>query len=187
MDFILEIDKAKNIFRQTYLSDGKRKENDAEHSWHLAMMAFVLSEHFESDIDILKVMKMVLMHDIIEIYAGDTYCYDTEANKDKAEREQKSAKKIYGLLPEDQCKEFIDIWNEFEKGETKEANFAIILDRLQPIMLNYASSGKAWTEHGICKNQVIDRNKRIIECKNDVSEYFNNLLDEAVKNGWLKK
>lgn len=186
MEFILEIDKAKNIFRQTYLTDGQRKENDAEHSWHLAIMAFTLAEYFGKDIDILKVMKMVLMHDIVEIDAGDTYCYDVEANKDKAEREMKSAKRIYGLLPEDQKKEYQEIWEEFEEGTTKEAIFAVILDRLQPIMLNLASDGKAWLEHRVDKSQVLQRQETTLkEGPQDIIDYLLKILDTAVERGYV--
>ncbi|NLK37354.1 MAG: HD domain-containing protein [Epulopiscium sp.] len=185
MNFILEIDKAKNIFRQTYLTDGNRKENDAEHSWHLAIMAFVLAEYFEEEIDVLKVMKMVLMHDIVEIDAGDTYCYDDIANLDKAEREQKSAQRIYGILPEEQGKEYLELWEEFEEGKTKEANFAAILDRLHPIMLNLASDGKAWLEHNVDKSQVLKRNERTLNGPEEIAEYFLGIIDEALKKGYL--
>lgn len=187
MEFILEIDKAKNIFRQTYLSDGTRKENDAEHSWHLAIMAFTLSEYFGKDIDVLKVMKMTLMHDIVEIDAGDTYCYDEKANKDKAEREQKAANRIYGILPKEQAEEYHLIWEEFEEGLTAEANFAIILDRIQPIMLNYASGGKGWTEHDVYKQQVLDRNKRALSGPMEIVDYVMEILDGATKQGYLKE
>jgi putative hydrolase of HD superfamily len=185
MEFILEIDKAKNIFRQTYLTDGNRKENDAEHSWHLAIMAFVLAEYFEEEIDVLKVMKMVLMHDIVEIDAGDTYCYDDIANLDKAEREQKSAQRIYGILPEEQGKEYLELWEEFEEGKTKEANFAAILDRLHPVMLNLASDGKAWLEHNVDKSQVLKRNERALNGPKEIAEYFLGIIEEALKKGYL--
>ncbi len=185
MNFILEIDKAKNIFRQTYLADGNRRENDAEHSWHLAIMAFTLAEYFGKEIDILKVMKMVLMHDIVEIDAGDTYCYDVVANQDKEEREIRSAQRIYGLLPKDQEKEYREIWEEFEEGKTQEANFAIILDRLQPIMLNLASDGRAWLEHGVDKAQVLGRNERTLNGPEEVSQYFREIIEEALRRGYL--
>lgn len=186
LDFVLEIDKAKNIFRQTYLADGNRKENDAEHSWHIAIMAFVLSEYFEGA-NIEKVMKMVLMHDLVEIDAGDTYCYDSKANEDKIQREQKSAQRIYSILPQDQKEEFIKLWEEFEEGKTAEANFAIILDRLQPILLNYASNGIAWIEHNVYKEQVLARNERILNSTQQLSEHFINLIETAVKKGYLKE
>lgn len=187
MDFILEIDKAKNIIRQTYLSDGVRKENDAEHSWHTAIMAFVLAEYFDKNIDVLKVMKMMLMHDIIEIDAGDTYCYDEKAALTQVNREHKAAERIYSLLPEDQAKEYMDLWLEFEARETPESKFCAILDRLQPTVLNYASKGASWKEHGICYSQVMGRNAVTLNGPEEISSYFKNLIDNAVEKGYLKK
>lgn len=148
MSFIMELDKIKKINRQTYLSDGSRKENDAEHSWHLALMAFVLAEHANEEIDVLKTIKMVLLHDVIEIDAGDTYAYDTEANKTKRERELLAADRIFGLLPEEQRSEYRGLWDEFEAMETAEAKFANMLDNVQPLLLNVATDGKSWREHG---------------------------------------
>lgn len=186
MTFLLEIDKAKNIVRQTYLADGKRKENDAEHSWHIAVMAFTLAEYFGNDIDITKVMKMVLMHDLIEIDAGDTYCYDVKGYEDKAEREKKAAQRLYHLLPKDQEEEYRQLWEEFETGATAEANFAVILDRIQPIMLNYASEGIAWKEHGVFKDQVLKRNERTLDGPEEISQYFLEIIEMAVQKGYLK-
>ena len=154
IQFILEVDKIKNIFRMTKIHDGSRRENDAEHSWHLALMAFLLSEYSKADkIDILKVMKMCIVHDIVEIDAGDTFCYDTAAGKDKLEREQKAAERIFGLLPEDQTRELKGLWEEFEAMETPEAKYAAALDRLQPVMLNYLNNGGNMAEHNITKNR----------------------------------
>ena len=133
--FIMELDKIKNITRQTYISDGSRKENDAEHSWHLALMCFVLAEYSNEPIDVLKTMKMVLMHDVIEIDAGDTYAYDVEGNKTKRERELRAAERIYAILPDEQAKEYRALWDEFEAMETPEAKFANVLDKLQPLLL----------------------------------------------------
>jgi len=141
MEFILELDKIKSITRQTYLANTTRKENDAEHSWHLAIMAIILEEYFDKDINLLKVIKMVLIHDVVEIDAGDTFCYDIKANEDKLLREQKAAERIYNILPENQAKEYKLLWYEFEEGQTKEAIFANILDRLQPIILNFKTNG----------------------------------------------
>lgn len=186
LEFIYEIDKAKNIFRQTYVSNCERTENDAEHSWHLAIMAFVLSEYVGDDVDVLKTIKMVLMHDLVEIYAGDTYCYDVEANMDKEEREKKAAEKIYGLLPKDQYDEYKSLWEEFEKVETKEAKFAAMLDRIQPIMLNYGTDGRAWKEHGIYRDQVEKRNKVVFDGPKEFSEILTAILDLAVEKGYLK-
>lgn len=187
MDFILEIDKAKNIFRQTFISSNDRTENDAEHSWHMCVMAFLMAEYFDSDIDIAKVVKMLLIHDIVEIDAGDTYCYDAKANEDKAEREMKSATRIFGLLPEDQFNEYMELWQEFEKKETKEAVFAAVLDRVQPIMLNYATDGRAWIEHGIHHEQVLERNKITLEkAPEEFVMYLKEIIDSAVEKGYLK-
>ena len=157
-DFIREIDKEKLIGRQTYLSDASRKENDAEHAWHLAIMAILLGEYANEPIDVLKTVTMVLIHDIVEIDAGDTYAYDAAAHNDKAEREAKAAERIFGLLPEDQGKKLKSIWEEFEECVTPEARFAHSLDHVQPIMLNDASGGRSWLEHGICASQVLKRN-----------------------------
>ncbi len=149
LEFIVEVDKIKNIGRQTYLSDGKRKENDAEHSWHIALMAFLLNEYANDGVDVLKVMTMVLIHDIVEIDAGDTYAYDAEGNKTKEAREKAAAKRIFGLLPDDQGEYLKSLWEEFEAYETMEAKFAHVMDNLQPLLLNDASDGKSWVEHQV--------------------------------------
>ena len=142
--FLTEVDKEKNIFRQTYLADGKRKENDAEHSWHLALAAVLLKEHMKEDADLGRVMTMVLIHDLVEIDAGDTYAYDTEGAATKREREVKAADRIFGILPEDQGTYLRELWDEFEAYETAEAKYAHLLDNFQPLMLNDASDGKSW-------------------------------------------
>ncbi len=187
-DFIREIDKEKFIGRQTYLSDGARKENDAEHSWHLAIMAIILEEYFDKDINLLKVIKMVLMHDVVEIDAGDTFCYDTKANQDKMIREKKAAERIYNILPENQAQEYKSLWYEFEEGQTKEAIFANVLDRLQPIMLNFETNGALWIENNISQQQVLNRNeKTLINGPKEISNYLITLLNKAVELGYLKK
>ena len=186
MDFIIEIDKLKNVFRQSLISDGSRHENDAEHSWHLCMLAITLEEYAEEGTDILKCIKMALIHDIVEIYAGDTYLYDEEGNKDKSEREMKSAEKIYGLLDESQKNEFLRLWREFDEGETKEAVFANILDRIQPITLNYLTKGEMWIKNGIRKEQVLNKAGRVFKLAHpDISEYMMRIIDESVKKGYL--
>ncbi len=186
MDFIIEIDKLKNVFRQSLISDGSRHENDAEHSWHLCMLAITLEEYAEEGTDILKCIKMALIHDIVEIYAGDTYLYDEEGNKDKSEREMKSAEKIYGLLDESQKEEFLRLWREFDEGETKEAVFANILDRIQPITLNYLTKGEMWIKNGIRKEQVLNKAWRVFKLAHpDISEYMMRIIDESVKKGYL--
>lgn len=161
MEFVKEVDKLKKIGRQSYLSDSSRKENDAEHSWHLALMAILLSEHASEKVDVLKVISMVLIHDIVEIDAGDTYAYDMAGNQSKRQREEKAADRIFNLLPKDQAVYIRELWEEFEQGITPEAKFANSLDRVQPIMLNAASDGKAWKEHNVYLSQILKRNEAI--------------------------
>ena len=185
INFIMELDKIKKIGRQTYLSDGSRKENDAEHSWHLALMAFVFADYTNEPIDVLKTMKMVLLHDVIEIDAGDTYAYDTEGNKTKRERELKAADRIFGLLPEKQQKEYRGLWDEFEEMDTPEAKFANMLDKVQPLLLNDASGGKSWAEHGVKKSQVMARNERTHEGSEELWAYAKSLIEKNVENGRL--
>ena len=163
MDFILEMDKMKSIMRQTYLANGERKENDAEHSWHLALMCGILAEYSNEPIDVLKTMKMVLLHDAIEIDAGDTYAYDAAGNQTKKEREQKAADRIFGLLPKNRGTFLMELWKEFEAGETPEAKFARTMDNLQPLFLNACTEGKAWMEHGVSLDQILKRNDRTAE------------------------
>lgn len=163
MDFILEIDKLKSITRQTYIADGTRKENDTEHSWHLAIMTMLLAEHSEEEIDVLKTMTMVLIHDIIEIDAGDTYAYDEKGNESKRERELAAAQRLFNILPSDQAEYMRSLWDEFEERKTPEAKFANTLDKIQPVMLNDASGGKSWNEHEVCLSQILDRNSHTKE------------------------
>ncbi|HOO06361.1 MAG TPA: HD domain-containing protein [Ruminococcus sp.] len=186
LSFMLELDKMKNLYRQTYVLHEDRTENDAEHSWHLAVMAFLLEEYFPEPVDLLHVMKMVLLHDVVEIDAGDTYIYDDEGNKTKADREEKAAQRIYGLLPEDQREEFSALWREFEAKETPEARFAGVLDRVQPLLLNYTNNGRAWTEHGIAAQQVKDRNTETVKNSPALGELILSLIDDAQQKGWLK-
>jgi len=183
LQFLLELDKQKEIGRQTYLADGSRKEGDAEHAWHMAIMAFLLADYANEKIDVLKTIKMILMHDVVEIDAGDTYAYDTEGNKTKKLREEKAADRIYGMLPEDQRNECRALWEEFEAMETPEAKFANTLDKVQPMLLNDASKGKSWREHGIKKEQVLNRNARTKEGSETLWEYVRQLIEENVKKG----
>ena len=159
-EFLKEIDKEKNIFRQTYLADGMRKENDAEHEWHMALFVMVLSEYANEDIDVLKTMKIVLIHDLIEIYAGDTYAYDSKGNESKRGRELAAADRLFNILPKDQAEEFRALWDEFEENITPEARFANTMDKIQPLMLNNASEGRSWEEHGVHASQVYGRNEK---------------------------
>ena len=186
MEFMLEVDKSKFVRRQTYLSDGLRRENDAEHSWHLALMAPLLSEHANEKIDIARTMLMVLIHDIVEIDAGDTYAYDDAGHLDKREREVKAAKRIFGLLPEDQAEKMMDLWEEFEASETPEAKFAHSLDCVQPLMLNDATDGKSWREHEIKRSQVMKRNAGTAQGSALLMEYVNGILDKNVEKGNLR-
>jgi putative hydrolase of HD superfamily len=158
-DFILEIDKEKEIIRQTYLRDASRQETDAEHAWHMAVMVMLLSEYSNEEIDVLKTMKLCLIHDLIEIYAGDTYAYDQKGNADKREREVAAADRLFAMLPHDQGTMMRDLWEEFESGETPEARFANTMDKIQPLMLNHSTGGKSWVEHGIHHQQVYHRNQ----------------------------
>lgn len=158
--FIKEIDKEKFIGRQTYLSDAERKENDAEHAWHMAIMALLLQEYANEEIDVLKTMTMLLIHDLVEVYAGDTYAYDDKGKESQRERELEAADKLYNLLPEDQGKKLRALWDEFEARETAEAKFARTMDNMQPMMLNHVTNGKSWVENGIKLSQVLARNQR---------------------------
>lgn len=186
--FIRETDSLKQVVRQSYLADGSRRENDAEHSWHLALMAVLLSEYADKDIDVLRVVTMVLVHDIVELDAGDTYAYDNEGNATKREREVKAADRIFSILPEDQAAYLRSLWDEFEEQDTKEAKFANTLDKLQPLMLNDASGGKSWKEHGVKLSQVLNRNKNTAEGSKELWEYAKeNFIEPNVEKGMLKE
>ena len=169
--FIREIDKEKEIIRQTYLADGSRKETDAEHAWHMAMMVLLLSEYSNEKIDVGRTMAICLAHDLIEVYAGDTYAYDAKGNEDKREREILAADKLFALLPEDQRDEIRGLWEEFEEQATPEARFANTLDKIQPLMLNHASDGRSWEEHGVHHEQVYARNEKTHEGSEKLWEY----------------
>lgn len=160
MDFCREIDKEKEVFRQSYLCSGSRRENDAEHAWHAALMAVILEEYANEEIDLLKTITMLLIHDVVEIDAGDTYTYDVEGLKSQEEREKKAAERIFGILPEDQRERMHALFREFEEGESPEARFAKALDNVQPVMQNDASGGKDWREKGIRLSQAIERQRR---------------------------
>lgn len=183
LDFILEADKVKNIMRQTYLADGKRKENDAEHSWHLALMAVLLKEYAPEEVDLSKVIPMVLIHDLVEIDAGDTYAYDAVGGATQHTREEAAAQRIYGILPEDQGKWLYDLWEEFEAYETPEAKYAHMLDNSQPLFLNNATDGISWVEHGVKKSQIYTRNRRTGEGAPKIWEYMQGLIDQHVEKG----
>lgn len=187
IEFIVTIDQLKDITRQSITTGSRRNENDAEHSWHLAVMAILLSEYAEEqNIDLLKVIKMVLIHDLVEIYAGDTYCYDEKANEDKAEREQEAAERLFSILPQDQGEELMNLWREFEEMETYEAAFAACLDRFQPLLLNYNTEGHTWQRPGVNSEKV---RKRVEVAKEKVPQlyaYIDRLIQNSIARGILK-
>lgn len=187
MEFCKEIDKEKLIGRQTYLTDGSRKENDAEHAWHMALMAVVLQEYSNEEIDLLKSMTMMLIHDIVEIDAGDTFAYDEEGKKDQRERELKAAERLFGMLPEDQGAYFRQLWDEFEAMSTPEARFARTLDNIQPTMLNASSGGKGWSEKGVHIDQVMERQSYTGDGSRVLWDYsLNNYIKPNVEKGTIK-
>ena len=185
MQFLVEVDKVKNIFRQTYLADALRKENDAEHSWHLALMAVLLKEYAKEEVDLQKVIPMVLIHDLVEIDAGDTYAYDEKAVLTKKDREMQAAQRIFGMLPEEQREQMQSLWEEFEAYETEDAIFAHMLDNVQPILLNDASDGKSWVEHGVRKSQVYKRNQKTGQGSEMIWEYIKQIIEKHVQKGHL--
>lgn len=185
--FIKEIDKLKYIQRKTKLFNSDRQENDAEHSWHLAVMAVVLSEHANEPVDVLKVVKMVLIHDIVEIDAGDTFIYDTQKSHTNTDEERLAAKRIFGMLPEEQAHELIAIWEEFEAGETKEARFAKAMDRLEPLLQNSSNKGGTWNEPGVNYDKVYAKKSAIKEGSTTIWAFAEKLIDEGVIKGYLKK
>jgi putative hydrolases of HD superfamily len=187
VSFIKEIDKLKYIQRKTKLFNSDRHENDAEHSWHLAMMAIILAGHSDRPIDILKVLKMVLIHDIVEIDAGDTFIYDTAKNHSNTAEELIAAERIFGLLPTGQAEEFIEIWKEFEEGMTDEAKFAKAMDRFEPLLQNTSNNGGTWTEFNVPYQKVYDKKKAIKNGSASIWNYAENLINESVEKGILKK
>ena len=181
--FILEADKEKNILRQTHITDYVRRENDAEHAWHMAMMIYLLKEYSNEDFDVAKAMMMALIHDIVEIDAGDTYAYDTAMLETQKEREERAADRIYGILPDDQRDELRALFEEFEAGESAEAKFARTMDNLQPLLLNDSNGGADWREHKVKKSQVVGRQKRSILGSEAIWEYTSELINKNVKKG----
>lgn len=186
LDFALEIDKEKNIFRQTHLSGHGRNENDAEHAWHMAIMAYLLREYSNEPIDITRVMLMCLIHDVVEIDAGDTYAYDEEGKKTQKAREEAAKERIYSLLPEDQKKELSAIFDEFEESKTPESKFAHAMDNLQPLMLNNSNDGGDWREHGVSAEQVYGRQKRTKEGSEKLYEITDQIIKKHKERGNLK-
>jgi putative hydrolase of HD superfamily len=185
--FVLEIDKLKTVMRRSYLTDSSRRENSAEHSWQVAMMAMVLAEQANEKVDVSRVVKMLLVHDIVEIDAGDTYIYDQSGNRDKAEREERAANRIFGLLPTDVGSELRALWEEYEARTTAEAKFAYSLDRLMPLMCNYHTQGKSWQEHGITADQVRTATCGIADGSETLWSYARELIEDAVAKNYLAK
>lgn len=188
LEFIIEVDKLKQIYRQTLLMDGSRNENDAEHSWHLALMAMVLQEYSpKKDLDITKVLKMLLIHDLVEIYAGDTFCYDEKANWNKNQRELEAAERLFNILPPDQNQEFRDLWDEFEKRETPEALFAASLDRIQPLICNYLTGGHTWVKYGVKSHKVLERNLLVKEGAPELWKLVEEIVEDSIRMGILER
>ena len=185
LDFILEVDKVKNIVRQTYLSDGKRKENDAEHSWHLALMAVLLKEYSNEEVKLERVIPMVLIHDLVEIDAGDTYAFDEVGKMTQSSREKEAADRIFGMLPDDQGQRFRLLWEEFEAYETPEARFAHMLDNCQPMFLNDATNGRSWEEHHVKKSQIYSRNSKTGEGSEIIWKYMQGIVEKHISLGHI--
>lgn len=184
LEFCKEIDKEKFIKRQTLLSDGVTYEDDSEHAWHMAVMCLILSEYSNTNIDLLKTISMILIHDIVEIDAGDTYAYDDAAVATQSEREKKAAERIFGLLPDDQKQKFISLWNEFEAENTNEAKFARAMDNFQPCMLNNTTEGKKWKENNVRLSQILNRNKITVDGSEEIWNYqFENFIKPNVASG----
>ncbi len=184
--FLVEVDRLKEIFRQTIVTQSRRAENSAEHSWHLALLIVVLAEHSnQPNLDLLRILKMVLIHDLVEIDAGDTFAYDTKAMSNQHEREAKAAERIFGLLPADQAMEFRQLWDEFEARATPEAKFATACDRFHPMLLNCLTQGHAWRKHGVTHDRVVARNSHIAEGSAVLWEYARQMIDQAVAEGSL--
>jgi putative hydrolase of HD superfamily len=188
IQFIVEIDKLKRVLRQTILTDRSRRENSAEHSWHIAVMALLLAEYAkDKGIDLFRVLKILLVHDLVEIDAGDTYCYDDERAEEKAAKEQKAADRVFNILPDDQAEEFRDLWDEYEAQNTPESQFAGALDRLQPLIHNYATDGEMWKKNGIKSHQVILKTQPIEDGAPFLWQYARSFIDAAIERGLFSK
>ncbi len=183
--FIKEIDQLKDIYRRSYLLSQNRKENSAEHSWHVAVMALLLKDHADCEINVGRVVEMLLIHDIVEIDAGDTFCYDEKGKQSQYDRERKAAERIFGLLPDDQGKRLFDLWLEYDAEETDDARFAVAVDRLMPLLHNLGTEGKSWKENGVVKDQVLNHNKKIGKCSSRLWEYVEAKIIEAAEKGIL--
>lgn len=187
IEFALLMDKQKNIFRQNHLADNSRRENDAEHAWHMAVMAYLFREYANEDIDISKVILMCLIHDVVEIEAGDTYAYDEEAKKSQREREEIAKKHIFGMLPSDQGRELEALFDEFEAQETAEARFAKAMDNLQPVLLHEANGGGDWKEHEVTKEQIMRRQEKTRHGSEELFEVIKDIIDKHIAEGNIKE
>ncbi|CAM2966874.1 HD domain-containing protein [Vibrio mytili] len=187
LTLLIELDQLKTVLRRTRIksADG-RLENSAEHSWHVALMAVLMQEHANAPVDISRVMKMLLIHDVVEIDAGDTFVYDVAAAEKQAEKESKAAQRLFGILPSDQSEELLTLWYEFEAAETDDAKYAKALDRLIPMLLNFHNNGQSWQEHGVTKEQVLTVNKRIELGSVSLWDKAKEMIEEATDKGWLK-
>ena len=187
IDFIVKIDEEKNILRQTHLSHHGIRENDAEHAWHMAIMAYLLQEYANQEVDIGRVMILCLIHDIVEIEAGDTYAYDEEAKKTQAERERKAAEHLFAMLPEDQCRMMHELFDEFEHGDTPEARFARAMDNFQPLLLNDANQGESWMEHDVARSSIDARQKKTADGSKQLYEVIESILDRHMELGHIRQ
>ncbi|PSB30800.1 HD domain-containing protein [Stenomitos frigidus] len=187
MQFVIEVDKLKQVLRQTLLTNGSRRENSAEHSWHIALMAIVLAEYAPAPIDILHVIKLLLLHDLVEIDAGDTFCYDEQGNQSKADRETQAADRLFGLLPPDQALEFRQLWDEFETQATPAAGFAAAVDRLQPLLNNQQTGGHTWKLHDVTSDRVLQRMAPIQTSAPELWAVVQQVIDDCIAAGYLKE
>lgn len=187
LEFVLEIDKLKNVFRQTHLSGNGRKENDSEHSWHMAVMAYLLKEYANESVDVAKVMLMCLIHDVVEIDAGDTYAYDTEGLKTQKLREDAAKRRIFSILPEEQAAELTALFDEFEACETPEAKFAHAMDNLQPLLLNNSNDGGDWRAHNVTAEQVYRRQRKTEQGSKRLFDLSDGIIRENIRKGNLKE
>lgn len=187
ISFIVELDKMKSIFRQTSIIGEERREDDAQHSWHISLMAMVLSEYTNEKVDLLKVIKMLLTHDLVEIFAGDTFCYDKVGNQDKREREVAAAEKIFGMLEDDKGSEFRALWDEFEEIDTPESKFAAAMDRLQPMLSNYNNDGGTWKKYDISKSDIYKRISPVKDSSDELWKFVEYMLEDAYDRGLINK
>lgn len=187
LEFVLEIDKLKNVFRQTHLSGNGRKENDSEHSWHMAVMAYLLKEYANESVDVAKVMLMCLIHDVVEIDAGDTYAYDTEGLKTQKLREDAAKRRIFSILPDEQAAELTALFDEFEACETPEAKFAHAMDNLQPLLLNNSNDGGDWRAHNVTAEQVYRRQRKTEQGSKRLFDLSDGIIRENIRKGNLKE